>query len=67
MRVRPWASTGGHLGPPGPAARRSIAHDSHNVEDLAAEELAMHYEEDESAAGLGNDDLPENLRSALAE
>jgi len=45
----------------------SIPHDSHDVEDLAAEELAMHYVDDEAAAGLGNDDLPENLRSALAE
>ncbi len=44
-----------------------IAHDSHDLEDLAAEELAMHYVDDESATSLGNDDLPENLRSALAE
>jgi hypothetical protein len=44
----------------------SIAHDSHDVEDLAAEELAMHYVEDEAEAGLDNDDLPEDLRAALS-
>ena len=45
----------------------SIAHDSHDVEDLAAEELAMHYVDEDTEAGLSNDDLPEELRAALAD
>jgi len=45
----------------------SIAHDTHDVEDLAAEELAMHYVDEESEAGLSDDDLPDDLRAALAE
>lgn len=46
----------------------SIAHDSHDVVDLAAEELAMHYVDEESDAVLeDDDDLPEDLRAALAE
>ncbi len=46
----------------------SIAHDSHDVEDLAAEELAMHYVENEDAVETTqDDDLPEELRAALAE
>ena len=44
-----------------------IAHDTHNVEDLAAEELAMHYVEEDAEPGFDNDDLPEDLRAALAE
>ena len=44
----------------------SIAHDSHDVEDLAAEELAMHYVDEEAESGFDNDDLPEDLRAALA-
>ncbi len=44
-----------------------IAYDTHNVEDLAAEELAMHYVEDDGEPGFDNDDLPEDLRAALAE
>lgn len=47
--------------------RESIAHDSHDVQDLAAEELAMHYVDDDSQDAGGGDDLPENLRIALAE
>jgi hypothetical protein len=45
----------------------SIAHDSHDLEDLAAEELAMHYVEEDAEVGFDNDDLPEDLRAALAE
>jgi hypothetical protein len=45
----------------------SIAHDTHDVEDLAAEELAMHYVDEEADAVLDNDDLPEYLRVALTE
>lgn len=44
-----------------------VAHDSHDVEDLAAEELAMHYVDEEPRSAQDNDDLPENLRVALAE
>ena len=46
----------------------SYAHDTHDLEDLAAEELAMHYVDEESEAELeGDDDLPEYLRASLAE
>lgn len=46
----------------------SYAHDTHDLEDLAAEELAMHYVDEESEAALeGDDDLPEYLRASLAE
>lgn len=44
----------------------SVAFDSHDVEDLAAEELAMHYVDDIGDEGT-EDDLPEDLRSVLAE
>jgi Family of unknown function (DUF5709) len=44
----------------------SIAHDSHDIEDLSSEELAMHYVDDEESL-LDDDDLPEALRIALAE
>ena len=44
----------------------SIAHDSHDLEDLAAEELAMHYVDEDTDPGVDNDDLPEDLRAALA-
>jgi hypothetical protein len=45
-----------------------IAFDTHNTEDLAAEELAMHYVDEEPDTLLDeNDDLPEELRAALAE
>lgn len=45
-----------------------IAFDTHDTEDLAAEELAMHYVDDESAASIDNDDdLPEEFRAAMAE
>ena len=40
--------------------------DPAEVEDLAAEELAMHYVDEEAEVGLDNDDLPEDLRAALA-
>lgn len=45
----------------------SIAHDSGDLEDLAIEELAMHYVDEDSEASLGDDDLPEYLRATLAE
>jgi len=46
----------------------SIAHDSHDTEDLAAEELAMHYVDEELDAIVDeNDDLPAYLRASLAE
>ncbi len=45
----------------------TVAHDSHDVQDLAAEELAMHYVDDDSDHSSGSDDLPENLRASLAE
>lgn len=45
----------------------SIAHDSHDLEDLAAEELAMHYVDEESEARGDDDDLPGYLRARLAE
>jgi hypothetical protein len=45
-----------------------IAFDTHDTEDLAAEELAMHYVDEEPDRLPGdNDDLPEDLRAALAE
>lgn len=44
----------------------SVAFDSHDVEDLAAEELAMHYVDEESEVET-DDDLPEELRAALAD
>ncbi len=40
----------------------TIAHDTHDVEDLAVEELAMHYVDQDSDA---DDELPEDLRSSL--
>ncbi len=40
---------------------------SHDVEDLAVEELAMHYVDEDGEPGFDNDDLPEDLRAALAE
>ena len=43
------------------------SHDSHDLEDLAVEELAMHYVDEEDASSDGNDDLPEYLRASLAE
>ena len=44
-----------------------IAFDTHDTEDLAVEELAMHYVEDEAEPSAGDDDdLPEELRAALA-
>ncbi len=43
----------------------TIAHDSHDVEDLAAEELAMHYVEEDSEQPVDDDDLPEYLRASL--
>jgi len=45
----------------------TIAHDSHDVEDLAVEELAMHYVDEDSEQPDGNDDLPEYLRASLSE
>ena len=46
----------------------SIATDSHDLEDLTVEELAMHYVDEESESALdSNDDLPEYLRASLAE
>lgn len=45
----------------------SIAFDTHDTEDLSSEELAMHYVDEESDDTLGDDDLPEELRAALAE
>jgi hypothetical protein len=45
----------------------TIAHDSHDLEDLAVEELAMHYVDEDSDRPDGNDDLPEYLRASLAE
>ena len=48
--------------------RESIAHDSRDVEDLAVEELAMHYVDEELESRLDeNYDLPEYLRVSLAE
>ena len=45
----------------------SIAHDSHDLEDLAVEEMAMHYVDEEPGDPQDNDDLPEGLRAALTE
>ena len=45
----------------------SVAHDSHDLEDLAVEEMAMHYVDEESDDPQDNDDLPESLRAALTE
>ncbi len=42
-----------------------VAHDSHDVQDLAAEELAMHYVDDDREAT--GDELPESVRASLAE
>ncbi len=66
----PDESRVGHLieddeGVRGDDTAESVAFDSHDVEDLAVEELAMHYvqEDDEQS----DDDLPEDLRAVLAE
>jgi hypothetical protein len=47
----------------------ALAHDTHDVEDLSVEELAMHYVDEEAEAALDgtDDDLPEYLRASLAE
>lgn len=46
----------------------TLAHDTRDVEDLAVEELAMHYVDEESEGVPDeNDDLPEYLRASLAE
>lgn len=42
-----------------------IAHDSYDTEDLAAEELAMHYVDEDDADDLG--DLPDAIRDELAD
>jgi hypothetical protein len=44
----------------------SVAHDTHDLEDLAVEELAMHYV-DEEPLDADADDLPEDLRARLVE
>jgi hypothetical protein len=44
-----------------------IAHDSHDTEDLAAEELAMHYLDEDSEIEEDLADLPEDLRRRMAE
>jgi Family of unknown function (DUF5709) len=45
----------------------TIAHDSGDLEDLAVEELAMHYVDEDSELPLDDDDLPDYLRASLAE
>jgi hypothetical protein len=46
----------------------ALATDTHDLEDLSVEELAMHYvDEDAEASGDGDDDLPGYLRASLAE
>ena len=46
----------------------SVAHDTHDVEDLSSEELAMHYVDEEVELSLDEgDDLPDYLRASLAE
>lgn len=62
----------GHLvgeeeGVPAAETPDTVAHDSHDVQDLAAEELAMHYVDVEDSASPGSDDLPERLRVGMRE
>jgi hypothetical protein len=67
----PDESKVGHLvddhGQPVDDVAESVAHDTHDVEDLSSEELAMHYVDEESASADDGDDLPEYLRTSLAE
>lgn len=67
----PDESLVGHLVDDNPPLRddtaEALAHDTHDVEDLAVEELAMHYVDEDSEPEQTDDDLPEDLRAALAD